>query len=481
MRRNIVQLILIIVVLVGFYNIYRPLPDDVSFQGDVHTIPASDVTFFSDLTYLGESGDMVHEHTIFDEVFRMIENAESYILIDMFLFNDFTTTDDAFYRDLAGELTAALIAKKESYPEITIQFITDPINTFYGGTQSELITKLEGAGVEVIITDLSKLRDSNPLYSALWRTGLQWFHTDSGGGTLPNPLHTDGQKVTLMSYLKSLNFKANHRKVIITDAPQDDGSRGMSVLITSANPHSASSKHSNSAIRIDSALWQDAVQSENAIIEFSGGVAQSFPDIPESIDTNEPTIGVQLLTERRIRDAVLKSINALEVGDTIDMAMFYIADRKIVRALKAADERGVSIRLLFDANKDAFGREKNGLPNRQVASELIQNSNGNTEVRWCKTHGEQCHSKLVLLESDSGFEMIIGSANFTRRNLGDYNLETNVRVVSVEKIGAIQDAYDFFETYWTDKFSLPYETFRDDSIIKKILYRLSERSGMSRW
>ena len=38
--------------------------------------------------------------------------------------------------------------------------------------------------------------------------------------------------------------------------------------------------------------------------------------------------------------------------------MFYLSERKIVKGLIAAHERGVKLRILLDPNKDAFGREK---------------------------------------------------------------------------------------------------------------------------
>ena len=50
--------------------------------------------------------------------------------------------------------------------------------------------------------------------------------------------------------------------------------------------------------------------------------------------------------------------------------MFYLSERKIISAIKKAHSRKVKVRLLLDPNKDAFGREKNGIPNRSVAYEL---------------------------------------------------------------------------------------------------------------
>ncbi len=41
------------------------------------------------------------------------------------------------------------------------------------------------------------------------------------------------------------------------------------------------------------------------------------------------------------------------------MGMFYLADRQVIKGLlKAAWRGGVDIRLILDANKDAFGLEK---------------------------------------------------------------------------------------------------------------------------
>ena len=163
--------------------------------------------------------------------------------------------------------------------------------------------------------------------------------------------------------------------------------------------------------------------------------------------------------------------------------MFYISDRSIVKALKKADERGVKIRLIFDPNKDAFGREKNGIPNRQVANELIKNSNGNTEIKWCDTHGEQCHSKLAIFKRNENYSLIQGSANLTRRNLENFNLETNVYVAGAPDTPAIQDAVNFFNTNWNNEngqtYTTAYETYADDSFSKNLIYRFTEFTGLS--
>ena len=51
--------------------------------------------------------------------------------------------------------------------------------------------------------------------------------------------------MSLRSYLEMLNFKANHRKVFVADSAD-----GPVTIVSSANPHDASSAHSNVALLI---------------------------------------------------------------------------------------------------------------------------------------------------------------------------------------------------------------------------------------
>jgi len=99
---------------------------------------------------------------------------------------------------------------------------------------------------------------------------------------------------------------------------------------------------------------------------------------------------VQVLTEKKIEDAVIEAIETAAPGDALSLAMFYLSDRDIIGALKSAEARGVGTRVLLDPNKDAFGREKNGVPGRPVAHELHDHG---LPVRWCDMHGEQRHMK----------------------------------------------------------------------------------------
>lgn len=479
----IICLLIIASIAFGIYGLFKPLPSGLNAKSEIYKVPNESVHFYRDLTYVDEDGTRHSDQQIFDEVFKMIDEAESYILVDMFLYNDFLGTATSSHRSLSSELTNLLIKKKNENPNISIQVITDPINIIYGGYEFDQFKSLEENGIPVIITKLTALRDSNPLYSGFWRTALQWVPVSSEEGFLPNLLDENKQKLSLFSYLTTLNFKADHRKIIMTDYMKSDGTPGFSVLVTSANPHDGSSAHTNVAVRIDDYIWKDALASERSVAKFSKvKFIEPSTELLESVKDREGNVSVQFLTEKAIENRIINPLSFLKKGDGFDMAMFYISDRDIVKALTEADHRGVKLRIILDPNKDAFGRQKNGIPNRQVADELLSNSMGNTEIRWCSTHGEQCHTKLSIFKHDYAYSIILGSANLTRRNLENLNLESNVYVSGTLDTAAISDSAEYFETVWNNTdgkiYTTEYDAYADTGKGKKIWYRVSEFTGL---
>jgi phosphatidylserine/phosphatidylglycerophosphate/cardiolipin synthase-like enzyme len=432
---------------------------------------AAGIEFLYDLTYrIGE--EQILDQRIFDRVFDLIDSAEEFVVIDMFLFND-ERRDERDYRPLSAELTEHLVAVKTSKPNLRAVFITDEINNFYGAYTSSEIADLRAAGVQVITTRMSRLRDSNPAYSAGWRLLAGWLGT-AGPGWLPHLLSNSGRKVTARSYFKLLNFKANHRKTIITD---------QGCLITSANPHDASSFHSNIAFAGKGPICGDLLEAERSVAAFSGGSLDDWP-VYRPQGNDEPTTSsdgtVQLVTEGKILEAVLGDVGSAGPGDRVDVAMFYLSERKVVEALLDAEARGASVRLVLDPNKDSFGRQKKGIPNRQVAGELVSRSDGRIPVRWYDTHGEQFHTKMIVVTRPDSVVIIGGSANLTRRNVGDYNLEADVRLVVPLDAPMAAAVTTYFERVFSNEggeFTLPLDAYPDDAWYKRVLYRVEEFTG----
>jgi phosphatidylserine/phosphatidylglycerophosphate/cardiolipin synthase-like enzyme len=475
----LILLLLLTLAGIGLYHTQKPLPPGISYRGTA--VPLEEPVLLTDVTRHYQDGREERDHEIFDEVFRLVGQANEFILVDMFLFNS-TAPENVAHRPLAQQLTEALLARKAEKPELSITVISDPLNTMYGGTISPWFEALRNGGIPVVETALRPLRDSNPTWSAIWRLCCQWFGNNPRDGWLDNALGT--RPVTLRSYLALLNFKANHRKVVVAD---EAGS--LRAIVTSANPHDGSSRHSNLGLSFKGPAVIDLLKSERAVLAMSGADTQPIDEqigqVSEATappdDTAMPRVAV--LTESAILDEALAMIRKASAGDQLDMAMFYLSHRDIVEALIDAAKRNVALRVLLDANNEAFGHQKSGIPNRQVAMELVR---AGVPVRWCNTLGEQCHSKLLMLDKhDGATEMLLGSANFTRRNLDDLNLEADVWVSVADQSQVATRARDFFDQQWQQGpgddpvMSLPYEDWADESRLRYWRYRIMEATGLS--
>lgn len=485
-KRWIASAVLALWAGVGAWNVTKPMPAGTNVSTAPVSVPAADVQFLYDLTRAQPQNpeQLLYEQRIFDEVFRIVDEARSFIVADFFLLNEQMGASGAAHRPLSRELADHLIARKQAVPNLSVLLLTDPINDVYGGAPSPLLAELRKAGIEVVVTDLDPLRDSNPLYSSVWRMLLQWWGNSASGGRMINPFTSDGSGITLRSWLALLNFKANHRKLIVAD--REDGT--LTALVTSANPHDASSAHSNVALRFSGTLAGDIVGSEMAVARFSGWRGNIYVAAAESAaPPDTQSIALSFITEGAIRRHLLEAVGSTRNGDSVSIATFYLADRNVVTALLDAADRGVRVRLILDANRDAFGRQKDGVPNRPVANELVTQSGERIEVRWYRTHGEQFHTKIALIRREDRLIASLGSANLTRRNVGNYNLEANIALDAAADSALAIEMQGYFDRLWNNdgppgtQYTADFGAYRDQDSGKYWRYRLMEASGLSTW
>ncbi|MFT4312677.1 MAG: phospholipase D-like domain-containing protein [Candidatus Woesearchaeota archaeon] len=441
-----------LLILHACFLAFQPLAENVSYQSPAIYVNDSQIRFLSDITH-----NQTMDHEIFQTLFTYMNTSEQFLLTDMFLLSTNYDPNPDYL-----PVTQQLFAHLKDGPPTTI-LITDPLNTFYHSHSMPLIDQAIEQDVQVYFTVHSQLRPSNLLWSTLYYPFLQWI-PKQGSGWISHPFGDPDQKVTARSFLSLLNFQANHRKVAVMDYQDTYTS-----FILSANPHNPSSLHSNIGFQIKSDAFAYHV------LKTEAAIAPIDIEIPSPTQT-QGEIGVQLLTEGKIRESLVFDIDATVAGDRINMAMFYFSDRHIVRALKRAADRGVLVTIVLDPSKDAFGREKNGVPNRQVAHEL-QNYSENIKVRWYDTQGEQFHSKMLVIRTNDVVIIHGGSANFTRRNIGDFNLETNVRILAPIDSAISRDVEHYFLTIYP--FTLEYEAYEDSRLFLYWLYRFQEWSGLS--
>ncbi|MCF7849286.1 MAG: hypothetical protein K9M45_10570 [Kiritimatiellales bacterium] len=468
-------------------------------------IPEKDIRLLIDKTsYDQRTEHRIINQQIFDGVLHQIQQAESFIVLDFFLWNAWTgdMESDAICRKISSELAKALVAKKEQQPSIRIICLTDPINRIYEKDDPEFYQDLIGAGISIVFTDLSKLPDSNKIYSwPMKPLGFVFkFFKWADGRYLANPFDKEPEKVSIAQASRLFHFKANHRKVIISDS---DGIA--CVTVSSFNPADGSSAHSNVGLQLRGSIALDALDSELKCIQWSAKkkrgllapdkeyfeeawsfVWQKLVDFQRAITADilsDPE--AQWLTEGCIRDKIVELFNHAGEGDHARISMFYLSDYEVIKSISNAGGRGVKIDLILDPNRDAFGREKKGIPNRPVAALLLAKSErDNIRIRWADTHGEQFHLKAASITNPekAKYEFICGSANWTRRNIGNYNMEANIYIRNAIKVVSAYNA--FFENAWNNSdglsHTLEYERYSMSGAAlwwKKTLYYVQETTG----
>src|SRR3984957_18799934 len=324
-RRAITATLVGVWLVVAGWEANKPLPPGVRIASAWHTVPAQDVTFIADITSADAYGRLVSSQAIFDETLKVVREAREFLVVDYFMFNSrHGDLDPAspLIRPLSAALRDALLERRQAIPGLKVLFITDPINELYGAVPSSDLRLLRAAGIDVVVTDLDRLRDSNHFYSSAWRLTINWWSpTAEGNGSLPNPLSDSSTPLTFGAWAQLLNFKANQRKVAIGD----DGRGGLVGVIGSANPHDASGADSNVAARVAGPVLSSLLESELEIAKFSGwhGALTTPPITPEAAQaspggtaalTAGKTARVQVLTEGAIHNAMVERIDATVKG-----------------------------------------------------------------------------------------------------------------------------------------------------------------------
>ena len=462
---------------------HKPLPVGTHVASAMCPVPAEAVAFIADITAADAWGHSAVSQGIFDAVLAVVRGARRFIVLDYTAFGA-GAAGPAPARRIAGELTDALLSRRRAQPDLPILFITDPVNEAYGATHASELQLLRAAGIEVVTVDLDRLRDSNFLYSSLWRLGLRWWDSPQG---------------LLGTAARRLNFKASDRRLIIAD----DGHGGLTAVIGSASPQDRQSGWSNLAARVSGGPLQSLLASELAVARFSGWRASaasfSLPAAPAAASADcaaapgsaqpepaaEAGARAQLLTEGAIRAELLGQLDAAAPPDSIDVAVLHLADRDVIESLLAAARRGVNVRLILDPNETASSGGTEGLPNQAVASELVSRSGGAIHVRWYRTHGERFHGALVMVHGGARTWLTLGSAQLTRRSLDDYNLAANVAIELAAGAPLAQQALQYFDTLWANRAALGIEytadfaAFANPAQSDYWLYRLLEGSGFA--
>ena len=464
--------------------------------------------FHYDLTYLDKDGNIQYDRNLWDATYKVIDNAKDYLIVEMFLFNDLYNKDKEHFPEFAKEYTERLVKKQKENPNLKVYILADENNNFYGAFEHPFITSMKNAGINVIIVDIFKLKDTFPWYSPFWRTFIKPMGNPQNKGWITNFYGDMWPKLTIRNLLRALNVKADHKKVFLNEKE---------VVVSSANIHDPSYFHENIAIYTDGPIVKDVLHNLQLVAKFSDSeinvdgsdrrmeniMNSSSKDKTESdektlnsenqkennvkqinneeneqnvkektsinseknsiTDTEGHTYKIQYLTEGAIGKHLDEDIDSLKAGDELLMGMYFLADKGVIDRLIKAANRGVKIRIIFDRSRDAFGMSTNGLPNKPVSKKLKKKTKGKIEIKWYFTNNEQYHTKITLMKKTDGNVIInAGSANLIKKNIRGYIMDANFRILTTQDSKISKDIYEYFDRLWENKDGLFTLNFDDE-------------------
>ena len=471
--------------------------------------------FYYDLTYLDKDGNIQYDRNLWDATLKVVDNAKDYLIIEMFLFNDLYNKDKEHFPEFAKKYTERLVKKQEENPNLKVYILADENNNFYGAFEHPFIASMKNAGINVIIVDIFKLKDTFPWYSPIWRTFIKPMGNPQNKGWITNFYGDMWPKLTIRNLLRALNVKADHKKVFLNEKE---------VVVSSANIHDPSYFHDNIAIYTDGPIVKDVLHDLQLVAKFSDSeinvdgsnketkskIEMDLPDktkirkdtmnignledkkndmihLEENIndsqknekgkkeslslnsgkneitDTEGKTYKIQYLSEGAIGKYLDADIDSLKSGDELLMGMYFLADKGIIDRLIKAANRGVKIRMIFDRSRDAFGMSTNGLPNKPVSKKLKKKTKGKIEIKWYFTNNEQYHTKITLMKKTDGSVIInAGSANLIKKNIRGYIMDSNFRILTTQDSKISKDVYTYFDRLWENKDGLFTINFDDE-------------------
>jgi hypothetical protein len=410
-----------------FWNSAKPLPAGTHIVSQTARLSESDVDFLQGLPQRQE---------MLARELSAIDHAEQLIVLDR--------------SPVARELAQHLLARKHARPNLKIVLVTDPANQAFGGTPAQYLAALEQYGIVVARVRLERLRDSNPLYSGWWRLLLGWWS---------EPFDEAPGQVTLASWSRMRNSKADQRQLVVAD----DGSGGWTAIVGPADAPA----RVPAALMLRGSLARAMIGSELQIAAWSTDDDRLPPAPPMGL-RGVGSIDARFLTEGAIETALLDAIAASGRDDQICIAVENLSDRRVIAASLGAAARGAHLQVLL---------ERNRVPNQTAAGELIRGGAGHIEVRWYPMGQGAMSLKLLVVRHRNDLWVNVGSANFTRRNLGDLNLESGIELRMPARAAPARAVSEYFAKIWSgaDK-----ETeAAEESGAVYWQYRFAEATGLS--
>lgn len=293
-----------------FWNTAKPLPPGTHLVSQTARLSDADVDFLYESPRRAAAAPDL----------SAIDHAEQLIVLDR--------------SPVTRELAQRLLARKHLRPHLKIVLVTDPANEAFGGSPAQTLTSLEQAGVIVARVRLDRLRDSNPLYSGLWRLAFGWWS---------DPFDETPGRATLPALARTRNSKSDQRQLVVAD----DGSGGWIAIIAPAG--------AAASLTLRGPLARTIIAGELQVAAWSTD-DDRLPVGPSMDDRGVGSIDARFLTEGAIETALLDAIAAAGSGDRLAIAVENFSERRLIAAALRAAARGASLQVLLARNREPTRR-----------------------------------------------------------------------------------------------------------------------------
>jgi hypothetical protein len=91
------------------------------------------------------------------------------------------------------------------------------------------------------------------------------------------------------------------------------------------------------------------------------------------------------------------------------------------------------------------------------------------------------HVKMMTIYKKNYMITYGGSTNFTRRNMRDYNLENELKIISTYDQKISKQVTDYYDRLWTNRdgdFTLSYDTEKNEKRSNDLILRFLEVNGI---
>ena len=400
-------------------SVIKTPPLGVNYESPLRN--SDNVEFHYDLTYLDKDGNIRYDRKIWEASYKIVDEAKDYLIIEMFLFNDIYNKDKENFPAFAKEYTRRLIKKKMENPNLKVYVLLDENNNLYGAFEHPFITQMKNAGINIILVDIFKLKDTFPWYSPVWRTIIRPFGNPQKKGWIGNFYGPMWPKLTLRNLFRALNVKADHRKIFLNEND---------VMVSSANIHDPSYFHENVAISANGEITNDVLHGLQLVADFSDG------KIDVSVDNenfqNDKNIDFGNLSKNEDSQENKSSVNETETEKQVKKI-----EKKKVQFVEEETQKFAQNEKLSEKkqnlNSENFAENKNNLIDGDILTRF-DNENNKYQLQFITEAKIGEHLDKDIDNAKAGDEILMGmyflaDKGVVKRLIKAANRGVNIRII----------------------------------------------------